>query len=48
MMTLSEAGRLGAIKTNKLLTAEKRKRAAKKGWRNRKKRLALSKYPKVS
>lgn len=35
-MTVSEMGRLGAEATNKIYTTEKRKKAAKKGWRNRK------------
>lgn len=38
--TLSEAGKLGAKKTNLLLTPEKRKAAAIKGWRLRKERLS--------
>ena len=36
-MTVQEAGRLGALVTNKKLTSEMRRRAAKKGWRNRRK-----------
>lgn len=36
-MDTSEAGKLGALATNKLLTKEGRSKAAKKGWRNRKK-----------
>lgn len=38
-MDASEMGRRGAAATNKLLTTEKRRKAAKKGWRNRKARL---------
>ena len=37
-MDVSEAGRRGALATNKLLTKEGRSRAAKKGWKNRKKK----------
>lgn len=37
--TLSEAGRLGALKTNLILTTDSRRKAAKKGWRLRKQRL---------
>lgn len=37
--TLSEAGKKGARITNSLLTKEKRSKAAKKGWRDRKKML---------
>lgn len=32
------AGRMGALITNKILTTEGRRKAAKKGWRLRKKR----------
>lgn len=32
-------GRRGAAITNKLLTREQRSKAAKKGWKNRKKKL---------
>jgi len=38
-MDASEMGRRGAAKTNKLLTPEKRSKAAKKGWTRRNKRL---------
>lgn len=38
-MDTRQAGRLGAIKTNEILTPEGRSKAAKKGWKNRKKRL---------
>jgi uncharacterized protein (DUF1919 family) len=38
-MTLSEAGRLGALKTNLHYTTEKRSAAAYKGWARRKQRL---------
>lgn len=41
--TLSEAGRLGAAKTNQILTTEGRRKAAKKGWRLRRERLAKQK-----
>lgn len=37
-MNVSEAGRLGALKTNKILTREMRQKAARKGWKNRKKK----------
>ena len=39
VMDTKEAGRLGAIKTNKILTSESRRKAAKKGWRLRKAKL---------
>lgn len=39
-MTASEMGKLGAIKTNEILTPESRSKAARKGWRLRKARLA--------
>ena len=39
-MDASEMGRKGAKITNKLLTTEGRRKAAKKGWRLRKKRLS--------
>lgn len=39
-LTLAEAGRLGAAVTNKMLTSAKRRKAARKGWRLRKARLA--------
>lgn len=39
IMDTRKAGRLGALKTNSILTTEVRRRAAKKGWRNRKKKL---------
>lgn len=38
-MDVSEMGRRGALATNKLLTKEMRSKAAKKGWKNRKKKL---------
>jgi len=38
-MDTRKAGRLGAIATNKILTPEIRSKAARKGWRNRKKQL---------
>lgn len=38
-MNVSEAGRLGALKTNKILTPEGRAKAAKKGWKLRKARI---------
>src|SRR5580692_9262221 len=50
-MDTKEAGRKGALKTNKILTPEVRRRAAKKGWAKRRKRMkdalykALYKYP---
>jgi hypothetical protein len=34
-MDTREAGRLGAIATNKIYTKEMRVKAAKKGWRKR-------------
>lgn len=37
--TASEMGKLGAIKTNEILTPETRSVAAKKGWQLRKERL---------
>lgn len=37
-MDTREAGRLGALITNKILTTEGRRKAAKKGWRNKKKK----------
>jgi len=40
VMTTSQAGRLGALKTNSILTTEQRKKAARKAWRTRKKKLA--------
>jgi hypothetical protein len=43
MMTLAEAGRKGAAITNKKLTTESRRKAAKKGWARRKKKLNLTK-----
>lgn len=39
-MDTREAGRMGALKTNKILTSEMRKKAAKKGWKLRKQRIA--------
>jgi hypothetical protein len=42
-VTLSEAGKIGAVITNKMLTTEGRRRAAKKGWRLRKQKLAKKK-----
>lgn len=38
-MDTRTAGRMGALITNKILTTETRRKAAKKGWRNRRKRL---------
>lgn len=38
-MDASEMGRRGAAATNKLLTTEKRVKAAKKGWKLRKQKL---------
>ena len=38
-MDVSEAGRRGALATNKLLTKETRSKAAKKGWKNRRTKL---------
>jgi len=38
-MDVAQAGRLGAIKTNKILTSETRSKAAKKGWKLRKEKL---------
>lgn len=35
-MDVTEAGRLGAIKTNQILTTETRRKAAKKGWKRHK------------
>lgn len=40
VITLSEAGKLGAKVTNAMLTPEKRKKNALKGWRLRRARLA--------
>jgi len=40
-MTVQEAGRLGALVTNKILTTEMRSRAAKKMWRRLKKERKL-------
>lgn len=37
-MDTRKAGRMGALITNSKLTKEIRSKAAKKGWRNRKKR----------
>lgn len=37
-MTASEMGKLGAAKTNTLLTKEGRSKAAKKGWRLKRER----------
>lgn len=37
-MDISEFARRGALATNKLLTKESRSKAAKKGWRKRKKK----------
>lgn len=39
-MDTRKAGRMGALITNQILTTEMRQKAAKKGWRNRMKRLA--------
>lgn len=39
-MDASEMGKRGAAVTNKLLTTEKRRKAAKKGWKKRKAMLA--------
>lgn len=38
-MTVAEAGRIGVVITNSKLTRESRIAAAKKGWRNRRKKL---------
>ena len=38
-MTASEMGKRGAAITNKILTTEGRRKAAKKGWKNRRKQL---------
>lgn len=43
MITASEMGRRGALKTNKLLTKEMRSNNAKLGWERRKKRLKANK-----
>lgn len=40
MMTASEMGKKGIATVNKNLTTEKRRKAAKKGWRLRKQKLA--------
>lgn len=40
-MDTAKAGRMGAKITNQLLTTEGRRRAAKKGWRLKKKRQKL-------
>lgn len=40
-MDTKEAGRRGALITNKKLTKEGRSKAAKKGWRNKKKKKQL-------
>jgi hypothetical protein len=37
IMDTKEAGRMGALITNSKLTTEGRRKAAKKGWRNKKK-----------
>lgn len=37
-MTTSEAGKLGALTTNKILTTEQRRKAAKKAWRTKRKK----------
>ena len=42
-MDVSEAGRRGALATNKLLTKETRSKAAKKGWKNRRTKLQSTK-----
>lgn len=42
-MNIKEMARLGAIATNKILTKETRSKAAKKGWRDRKKKIKVSK-----
>jgi hypothetical protein len=39
-MNSSEMGRRGAAAVNRMLTTEKRRKAAKKGWKLRKKRIA--------
>lgn len=39
VMTTSQAGRLGAQVTNKILTKEQRQKAARKAWRTRRKKL---------
>lgn len=38
-MDASEMGRRGAAAVNKILTKEQRSKAAKKGWKNREKKL---------
>ncbi len=38
-MDASEMGKRGAAVTNKILTTEQRKKAAKKGWKLRKQRI---------
>lgn len=42
-LTHEEIARMGAYATHKLLTPEKRRKAAKKGWRLRKKKLSQAK-----
>jgi hypothetical protein len=44
-MDASEMGKRGAAVTNKILTTEKRKKAAKKGWRKRKAKLKAELSP---
>ena len=34
-MTVSEAGRLGALKVNAFITSDTRRKAAHKGWKTR-------------
>lgn len=46
-MDTREAGRLGAAKTNKILTTESRRKAALKGWKNHNER-ELSKEKSLS
>ena len=43
-MDTREAGRRGALITNKKLTTEGRRKAARKGWKNRKQRLSKESY----
>jgi hypothetical protein len=46
-MDTKEAGRRGALITNKILTTEGRRKAAKKGWKLRHKKLAPTTLEKV-
>ena len=45
MIDASEMGKRGAAATNKILTTEKRRKAAKKGWRLRKQMLKAKEEP---